>query len=118
MYTKFGRQPFMDILKDHPNSRGKTLRQLAAELGVPFRHLRHAGYGYVMPKYVLRRALSCYLDLPDDELFSKDALRDPPMYRDWHIAVFDTAAKTRLNWLRKKMVKLELQIQAEEDRKE
>lgn len=74
--TKYGRQPFWDLLVDS----GKTYRELAAELGVPDRHLRHALYGYVRPKYELRDALMIMFGVGLDELFTEEALAGKPHY--------------------------------------
>lgn len=76
MATKFGRQPFLDVLIE----RNISQRQAAAATKIPRLHLRHSGYGYVTPKTELRRALSEYLGLPVEKLFTAESLSATPHY--------------------------------------
>lgn len=74
--TKYGRQPFMDmILKS-----GTTYRKAAAKMGVPYLHLRHAGYGYVRPKVELRDRLVGMFGVDLDQLFTGESLASVPHY--------------------------------------
>lgn len=76
--TKYGKQPFLDEIKNM----GISYRRAAALLGVPYLHFRHAGYGYVVPKYELREGLVRLLGKPQDVLFSEDSLAGVPHYGD------------------------------------
>jgi hypothetical protein len=76
--TKYGKQPFLDEIRNM----GISYRRAATLLGVPYLHLRHAGYGYVVPKYELREALSKFFGKPVDRLFTEDSLAGVPHYGD------------------------------------
>lgn len=76
MPTKFGRQPFMDVLAQ----RDLPYREVAKKVKVPYLHFRHAGYGYVSPKEELRQGLAEYLKRPVSELFTGEALAAVPHY--------------------------------------
>lgn len=74
--TKFGRQPFMDMILESK----KTYGEVADEMGISYRHLRNAGYGYMRPKFELRNALVERFKVDLDQLFTEDALKGKPHY--------------------------------------
>lgn len=92
MATKFGRQPFLDVLLE----RGISLRQASMDMGVPWLHLRHAAFGYVTPKYEVRDEITDYLDLPLYSLFTSEALHAKPLYGPKGEAQMRAAREARL----------------------
>lgn len=74
--SKYGRQPFMDRLQ----GAGYTLRRAAALIGVPYLHLRNAGYGYITGKAELREGLTALLHVPAEDLFTGPSLAQAPHY--------------------------------------
>lgn len=74
--TKYGRQPFLDVI----GKAGKSYRQVASQLGVPYLHLRNAGYGYVRPKDELREGLAEMFGIEVDRLFTGEILASAPHY--------------------------------------
>ena len=74
--TKYGKQPFLDEIR----AMGLRYRQAADLMGVPYLHLRHAGYGYAVAKYELRDALAEFLDRPVEDLFTEEMLAGVPHY--------------------------------------
>lgn len=72
--TRFGRQPFMDVLR----GRKEPYQEAADAIGVNALHLRNAGYGYISPRHELRRGISEYLDARPEELFTDSALASEP----------------------------------------
>jgi hypothetical protein len=74
--TKYGKQPFLNEVK----AMGISYRKAATLLGVPYLHFRHAGYGYVVPKYELRGSLVNFLGLPESALFTEEVLAKEPHY--------------------------------------
>lgn len=91
MYAKYGRQPFMDMLRDH----GLSIREAAAKMGVPRLHLKHAGYGYVTAKDELREELEILLATPREELFTPESLAQVPHYGTKGRRLMDEARRER-----------------------
>lgn len=87
--TKYGRQPFLDMIRND----GLTYRKAAAELGVPYLHFRHVGYGYVTPKNELRDALVAKFDVPLEELFTAESLASVPHYGEKGRRLMEEAQK-------------------------
>lgn len=96
--TKYGKQPFLDEIK----GMGISYRRAATLLGVPYLHFRHAGYGYVVPKYELREALVRFLGKSEEDLFTQESLNGIPHYGDkgrqlMLAAQHDAAPETQLS---------------------
>lgn len=70
MATKYGRQPFLDLIA----AGGNSYEDMAAELGIPYLHLRNAGYGYAPPSAELVEKLVVRFRVGVEELFTEAAL--------------------------------------------
>lgn len=68
--SKFGRQPFQKILDEQ----GRTISGTGRYLGFDGGYFMRVACGRVPPTQEMRRALSEFLDMPVETLFSADAL--------------------------------------------
>ncbi len=66
----FGPQPFVELIRTD----GRNIKWVAQKLGVRYSHVINAGQGIIAPSPELRKRLSDFLKVPEEKLFTKEAL--------------------------------------------
>jgi len=70
MRPNFGRQPFVDIIKERGHSYAWVMRQT----GLHYTHFVNVANGRTPPAQEFRERLSAFLKLPQKKLFTPEAL--------------------------------------------